>query len=422
MNNLFNRFVYVCAVFLMFVPLVSCSGGGSSGGGGTTGTLELRLTDGAGDYQNVFVTIKEILVHQAAGEAGDDDPGWIPVVTFVTEEVSGKVFDLTTLENGEITDLGVAELEAGQYNQMRLILAEDPVAPHFSANYVVIEGEEEEEYVIGEEGEYYTIEELKVPSGFQTGVKIVRGFEIIADGATALILDFDAQKSVVKAGKSGKWLLKPTIKVLDTVNNSISGEVEEEVAEGVYEFLENVVVSAQLYTAPPSEPPPLEWDREDEVAVIGSDITDILGDYTIYIAPGTYNVVATLEGYFPKCQVVVAEPGYLDYDENDFILEKVAVEALWTVSGVVSFDTTEVDEPLATLSIRQKNVVWGEGDCVDNISIELAEVNRAEGDEYSIDLPNGSYQIVAWADGEETLVIDFDVVDADIANQDITFP
>jgi hypothetical protein len=409
MSNLFNRLVYVCAVFLMFIPLVSCGGGGGGGTAGT-GTLNLGLTDATGDYQHVFVTIKEILVHQSTEEVNDDDSGWLPAFPI------GETIDLTTLEDGQIMDLGVAELPAGQYNQMRLILAKDRVAPHPSANYVVIEGLVEEVYEIGEVGDYYTIEKLKVPSGFQTGVKIVKGFEIIADQATALILDFDAKKSVVKAGDSGQWLLKPTIKVLDTVNNSISGEVNQ----GTDDYLFNAFVSAQVFS-PPVNPPPAEWDPKDEVEVIGSDTTDTLGDYTIYIAPGTYNVIATMEGYFPKCQVVVAEPGYSDYDENDFTLEEVDVGALWIVSGVVSFDTTEVDDPIATLSIRQKNVVWGEGDCLDTITIELAEVNRAEGDEYSIDLPNGSYQIVAWADGEETLVIDFDVDGKDIENQNITF-
>ena len=127
MNKLFNRLIYVCAVLLMLIPLVSCSGGGggaSGAAGGTTGTLSIGLTDAPGDYQNVWVTIKEILVHQAAGEVGDEDAGWISVLSFST----GEVIDLTTLEDGQIMDLGVAELEAGQYNQMRLILAEDAVA------------------------------------------------------------------------------------------------------------------------------------------------------------------------------------------------------------------------------------------------------------------------------------------------------
>ena len=67
MNKFLNMIKCLLAVFLMLVPLVSCSGGGggsgtveSVGGGGTvgtTGTLNLSLTDAPGDYLNVYVTI-----------------------------------------------------------------------------------------------------------------------------------------------------------------------------------------------------------------------------------------------------------------------------------------------------------------------------------------------------------------------------
>ena len=53
-----------------------------------------------------------------------------------------------------------------------------------------------------------------------------------SDRTVGLILDFDASRSVVKAGKSGKWLLKPTIKVTGTVNNAtFTGAVIDESLE-----------------------------------------------------------------------------------------------------------------------------------------------------------------------------------------------
>ena len=101
MNNLFNRLVYVCAVFLMLVPLVSCSGGGggsgtveSGGGGGTvgtTGTLNLSLTDAPGDYLNVYVTIAEVKVNH-------EIDGWVSL----TDLNLPQTFDLLSLQNGVI--------------------------------------------------------------------------------------------------------------------------------------------------------------------------------------------------------------------------------------------------------------------------------------------------------------------------------
>jgi len=387
MNKIFNRLIYVCVVFLMLIPLVSCSGSGggaSDAAGGTTGTLSIGLTDAPGDYQNVWVTITEIRVHQAVGEVGDKDPGWITVLTFSP----GKTIDLTTLEDGNVVDLGVAELDAGQYNQMLLILTADAVAPHSLANYVVIEGEEYEEYVIGQEGQY-KIEELKVPSGFQSGVKIVRGFEIVADQATALILDFAAQKSVVKAGNSGQWLLKPTIKVLDSVNNSVSGEVND----GVNNRLEDVSVSAQKYDE-------FAADLKDQVSVVGSDDTDALGDYTIYLAPDTYNVVAAMAGYATDCMVVAATPGYLNYSDNNFTL---AVAGTGTVAGEITGLAEEIE--FVTLSFRQ-TLDCGSGDVkVEVLSVDIAvDLDNS----FDVSLSVGDYQLVVFAENQATL--EFSVV------------
>ena len=63
-----------------------------------------------------------------------------------------------------------------------------------SPNYVILEDD--------------SVHELKVPSGYQSGVKIVKGFTINENGTTEIILDFDAMSSVVEAGNSGQWLLK----------------------------------------------------------------------------------------------------------------------------------------------------------------------------------------------------------------------
>jgi hypothetical protein len=291
------------------------------------------------------------------------------------------------------------------------MLAEDPVAPHPFANYVVIQqGEVEDEYVIGEEGDY-TVEKLKVPSGYQTGVKIVRGFEIVADDATALILDFDAKKSVVKAGKSGKWLLKPTIKVLDTVNNSISGEVNE----GANEYLENATVSAQIDTPPPSEPPPDGWDRKDEVTVVGSDVTDALGDYTIYLAPDTYNVVAAMAGYATDCMVVAATPGYFDYPNNNFTL---AAAGTGTVAGEITGLAEEIE--FVTLSFRQ-TLDCGSGDVkVEVLSVDIAVAVDLD-NSYDVSLSVGDYQLVVFAENQPTLEFPVTVEEGLQTDQNISF-
>lgn len=370
----------------MSLLFVSCGGGGSgSGSQAGTGTLELGLTDAAGhDYQAVYVTIGEVQVKQQ-GE-GEGEAGWQTVVT------PEETYNLLELANGVIVPLGAGELAAGKYGQMRLILGElaDPPdlnilgEPHPFANYV-----------IDSEGASH---ELKVPSGYQTGIKIVKGFTIAAVQTTELILDFDAAESVVQAGKSGKWLLKPTIKVLETVDNSAGGTVDDG-----SDPIAGALVSAQIYD-------PGAADPKDRVTVESSSVTDANGEYVLLLPPDTYNLVATMEGYIPACLEVEAQ--FFEEYITDFTLEPAA--AAGTAAGLVSGLTG--NESFATLSFRQI-LDCGSGP----VMVEIVSLNVGEGGEYELVLPAGAYQIVASAEGEITQTINILVADAAETIQDITF-
>ncbi len=127
-----------------------------------------------------------------------------------------------------------------------------------------------------------------IPVGYQTGIKLVRKFEIVTGLTVDLVLDFDAPASVVKGGKSGQYMLKPTIKVINTVNNAIvNGVVFDEHQSG----LEGATVSAKIYNQS-------ESDVKDLVSVYTSTITagddedNNAGEYLMYLPPGTYNIVA----------------------------------------------------------------------------------------------------------------------------------
>ena len=393
MSNPFNRLIYVCAVFLMLIPLVSCSGGGSDTSGGTTGFLSLGLTDNPGDYLNVFVTIDKVQVKQDLDDgimAYDFDPD--------------LTVDLLELRNGQIKDLGLAELPIGQYGQLRLILGELEtdengviVSEHPYPNYVVVEGDTEEQI---------DIEPLKVPSGYQTGIKILHGFTITAGAAadaTKIILDFDAKNSVVEANGNSGWHLKPTIKGLETVDNSI-GDNAIAGSEG------GVDVNAQIYTPEPAEPTDPPWDPMDEVTVEGTAESDDDGYYKIFLPPNTYNVVATKDGFIPECLEVQAE-FFEDLKDVDFALE--AEPETITISGVVSGLATDTDT--AQLSIRQLDVACVGG--ATNVTIEVASDRPVNGD-YSITVPAGIYDLVA-TDGTTTL--ELEGLNADTTGQNLDF-
>ena len=224
----YSKLVGLFVSFLSIIVFLSCSDGGGSSGGGT-GSLSLGLTDAStNEYQAVYITIDEVQVHLGGNENSPNH--WQTVEMYD----SPLTVNLLELVNGVREELGIADLPVGHYTQMRLIIGDTPEDLNLPyANFVIDTSNPPITY------------ELKVPSGSQTGEKIVGGFEINENKTTELILDIDACRSVVKsAGNSDKWLLKPTIKVAyPDLYGIINGRVTDSVTNGI----EGVTVSAQFF-------------------------------------------------------------------------------------------------------------------------------------------------------------------------------
>ena len=291
MNKILSAITYVSAFLLLFIGIVSCSGSGSnSAGGGSMGLLSIGITDHPADYAAIYVTIDKVEVKNGQDDSED---GWMTVMTLPSDD---KTFNLLDLRNGVRKDLGIAELDPGHYNQMRLILGKEPDHldnefgdPHLYANYLILEGQE-------------TQIELKVPSGYQTGIKLVNGFDIESSEYTDILLDFEAHKSVVQAGNSGKWLLKPTVKVTE-INNSVSGVVDTFV-EGSPSPLVEVAISAQSYNPDTDDVTGNVSERAGALSELNGEIADYFMYLPINLTGNPYNIVATKDGYVPECQVL----------------------------------------------------------------------------------------------------------------------
>jgi hypothetical protein len=343
--------------------LVACGGGGSGGSSGGTGELSMSLTDATlYQYKAVYVTIDEIKVHR------DHGGGWKTVAS------PRQTFNLLELVNGVREDLGLATLDAGHYTQMRLIIGDTPddslnifSQTHPFANYVIVEDDMD------------SIHELKVPSGPQTGVKLVNGFDINTNQTTELILDFDASKSVVKAGSSEQWHLKPTIKVLETSTAAIIDGTVTEAVNGAAN-LQGVMVSAQIYNDND-----VELDEKDFVTVQAATTTDANGEYALFLSPGIYNLVAFAEDYIPGC--VEIETTADTVQTETFVLSPATDTG--TIGGTVTIDDPSPDQHV-TISFRQDVTCNG-----DTTTIEVTMCNIGDGGIYSVDLPFGFYRVVA---------------------------
>jgi len=326
------------------------------------GTLSVGLTDAASsDYQAVYVTIEEVQVHMG----GDDDGNWQMVAS------PGKTYNLLELVNGMIEQLGVSSLGSGTYTQMRLILGGEAQEetnilgdPHPYANYL-----------IDSSGEY---QQLRVPSGYQTGIKLVRNFEIVEGLTTELVLDFDVEKSVVRAGNSGNWLLKPTIKIIDTIENStVSGVVADQSAE----LLAGAKISAQVYDT-----------GTNGVNVNTSTLSDEAGEYLMYLEPGAYTIVAYLDGYSPVCSELAVEDG------GDHVLSFVLrpTDMANITCNVVL--TQGVQGQIVTVRFVRTSP------CSETKLIEIKSFNVSESGSYNVSLPAGTYRVIA-SDGTTTLPV-----------------
>jgi hypothetical protein len=242
---------WLAAAGLAFI-LSACGGGG--GGTSGTGTLQMSLTDApACGYDHVYVTISQLGVHQS-GSASDSDAGWVEI------PVTPQRIDLLSLQNGVMTTLGTTPLAAGKYTQMRLLLADNASASAGQPipNAVVPTGGSETA--------------LKTPSGQQTGLKMNVDIDIAADKLADFVIDFNACKSVVRAGASGNILLKPVLAVTPVFVTGVQGTVDASIANG------DTTVA-------------LETQAGEVVKATTPDATT--DKFLLPVAPGTYNLVVT---------------------------------------------------------------------------------------------------------------------------------
>ncbi|MBW2670800.1 MAG: DUF4382 domain-containing protein [Deltaproteobacteria bacterium] len=362
-------------ILFLFALMMTACGGGSSSVSDGTGTLSLSLTDATTDeYKAVYVTIKEVWVHMGGNEKKDSN--WEVVAS------PDETYNLLDLVNGVREDLGISDLPAGHYTQMRLIIGD---RPDNGFNFMS-EKHPYANYIINISDNYH---ELKIPSGLQTGIKIVNGFDINANETTELILDFDASRSIVMAGASGQWLLKPTIKVLDTRDDSIVRGTVTSFAGGTEVLLKRALVSAQEYDS--------VADVKDQVLIQTSTLTDIYdGKYSIFIQPGQYNIVAYKNGYAPLCSKLDIEPDQ-EYSLNFTLL----ATGTGTVSGNVEILSSSPYQHV-TLSFRQN--AQCDPSTPGNQQIEVKSVNVANLGSYSVILPVGMYSVVASTYGRTTQV------------------
>ncbi len=260
MKNLKKTLGWSALAVLSAVVLTACGGGGGSATAttpsGNSGTLRLALTDApACGYDAVNVTIQKVRVHQSSS-AAEADSGWSDITLNPARRIN-----LLSLTNGVLSELGQTPLPTGRYTQLRLVLADNSTASPLTNSVVLTSNKSEVA--------------LKTPSGQQSGVKANIGIDIAANQMADFVLDFDACKSVVVAGNSGQYLLKPVVSVIPRYTSGASGFVDPVIATST-----NFSVSLQ-----------------QNGAVIKTTVPDSTGKFLLQpVAPGSYTLVLAATG------------------------------------------------------------------------------------------------------------------------------
>jgi hypothetical protein len=279
---------------------------------GKNATIRVLLTDAPSDYiGSALVDIGQVQIIPGGTEG--------PIT--LSEDGTDGLVDLMDLRDAATTLLAEGIVEPGTYHQLRLIVERARVA------LASVEGTQFR-FPDG-----MTEQDMKVPSGAQTGIKLnlksadtsqegeaedsEGGVEIVP-GETVLILDFDVSRSFVIQGnpetpagiKSVHF--KPTLRVIvQDGSGSISGTVST--------ALSAELVKGLTVTATPEDDTFFgEYQTRSAQVLTGED-----GKYTIpFLVPGSYTVSVTPpDGYAatPASSAVVIDPA--ENEENiDFTI------------------------------------------------------------------------------------------------------
>ena len=235
-----RRLGFLAMLIITILCFQSCNNDNETA---NTARVQLKLIDAPGDYLEVNVNIIDVKYNSS-----EDEEGWRSFENFepVIVDLTELVADNSLLLTDEI-------INSGMLKQIRLVLGDE------DNSLVIDEGDKEPGDPI----------ELKTPSAQQSGLKLKLNEELVAGFSYTFILDWDVQKSVVKAGGSGIYNLKPVIRVNTLVNSgSIRGNVIGKLTseDTVAVPLENVSV---LFFA------------EGGLTSLGSTLTNEFGDFVI---------------------------------------------------------------------------------------------------------------------------------------------
>ncbi len=298
--------VMVAAIIAAFA--VAGCGGGSSGNGDTSmGTLSILVTDAAvDDVSEVWVEFAGVTLKPQMGDE--------IVISF---DIPNRM-NLLELQDGRSAAL-LHDYQApvGPYNWIRLA-----VNAEFDNVF--------DSYAMLDDGSQV---ELGIPSGSQTGLKLVNGFTVTANQSTNIMLDWDLRQALSDPRGQPGMHLRPALRVTDmAVFGTLTGTVEgslvtdETCTNGDLHDMGNAVY---LYEGAVTDPLDIRGaDTDPAVTATVSKNADETYDFSVsYLSVGSYTAAFT-------CQAG---------DDVSDAENEIAFSAIMTDVVIVDGATTHID-------------------------------------------------------------------------------
>lgn len=203
-----TKFQSILAAALISAMALALAGCGSGTSSGSTGKVSFFMTDAPVDEAYaVVIAMTHFEVKPAEGQPFrlDIDPD---------EGKDHRQINLLEYTKGKLAAIVTEELDAGEYEWLRIFFDADH-------SYIKIDADG---------GEY----PFFMPSGAQTGYKVIGGFSVREDEAIDYVLDFNVRESVLEPpglvsrfGEKRAFLLKPTVRLMEiAATGSVTGNVD----------------------------------------------------------------------------------------------------------------------------------------------------------------------------------------------------
>jgi hypothetical protein len=155
-------------------------------------SIKFLLTDSPDRFQQVNIDVRSVQV------LIDD--------SLITLDTYSGIYNLLEFVNGKDTLVVNDDIPTGRLSQVRLILGDNNSIMADSVLY-----------------------DLKIPSGQESGLKLLVHRDIVSGQAYTYVIDFDAARSIVRTGHGeyGRFILKPVVRVVsESLTGSIKGVVQ----------------------------------------------------------------------------------------------------------------------------------------------------------------------------------------------------